>query len=76
MTHAAVEPDVRLARGIVVSCRGKNTSNLNETGAAQSSTEGQETVSVVVHRDGGAVTLQVRPGRLGIFGRGVEKKDE
>ena len=43
--------------------------------AATRGVAGTDPVPVVVFRDGQEITLQVNPGRLGVFGRGVEAQE-
>ena len=62
------------AGDVLVSYDGRETRTAEAlraaTGAA--SAEANETVTVVVVRAGERVSLQLRPGRLGVFGRAVE----
>ena len=60
------------AGDVMVSYDGRATRDVDALRSAATAAEGRETVPVVVVRDGKEVTVLVRPGRLGIFGRSVE----
>jgi len=64
------------AGDVLVSYNGQATRSLDALRDAAGEASGAETVAVVVVRDGEEVTLQMRPGKLGIFGRSVEASDE
>ena len=65
------------AGDIVVSYGGRETTTRQALRDATGSAVGDEPVPVVVVRDGGTVTLHVRPGSLGVYGRPVAaRRDE
>ena len=60
------------AGDVVVSYAGSVITDGRALRQATSAATGEESVEVVVVRDGGEVTLVVRPGRMGVFGRAVK----
>ncbi len=60
------------AGDILVTYGGRSARTLDALREAQTASAGEESVPVVVVRDGAEVTLLVRPGQLGVFGRNVE----
>jgi membrane-associated protease RseP (regulator of RpoE activity) len=56
---------------ILVSYGGRPVRTLDDLRAAAGSTAGEQKVPVVVVRDGREVTIDLRPGRMGIYGREV-----
>lgn len=59
---------------ILVSYAGKPTRNLDELRAAATGATGNEEVPVVVVRDGAEVTIYLRPGQMGIYGKDVKAR--
>jgi S1-C subfamily serine protease len=59
---------------ILISYGGKPTRDLDDLRAAAADATGQEQVPVVVVRDGVQVTIYLRPGQMGIYGKNVKAK--
>ena len=64
------------AGDVLVSYDGAATRTVDALREAAGAAEGRESVEIVVVRDGRELRLSVRPGQLGVFGRGVEAREE
>lgn len=64
------------AGDIVVAYDGRETRDQRALQEAAAEVGGQAAVEVVVVRGGERVTVVVNPGRLGIYGRAVERREE
>jgi hypothetical protein len=64
------------AGDILISYNGKATKSLTALRAAATDAGEEDEVPVVVMRGGQEVTLYMRPGQMGVFGRDVKAKDD
>jgi hypothetical protein len=64
------------AGDILISYNGKETKSLTALRTAATDSGSEDEVPVVVMRGGQEVTLYMRPGQMGVFGRDVKKKGE
>ncbi len=64
------------AGDVLVTYDGRPVPDGDSLRAAASEAGGADTVRVVVVRDGREVEVDLRPGRLGVFGRGVEAAEK
>ena len=60
------------AGDIVLSYDGEKVRDARALSRASRGKKGPESISMIVLRDGGEVTLLVRPGQLGVYGRSVK----
>ena len=72
-THQAAAAGMRQG-DVIVSYGGVATPTLEALGKARESEGGTDSVTVVVVRDGREVEIQLRPGRMGVYGMPVKAR--